>query len=142
VAEQTEREKVPVEAVRSFEHVEGIPLDVIGELLARAGVPAELQNAFWQEVAAKEYKKITGKVIQIETTSGASERVLIVAPNGDFEYFYYGGEGPLDLNDAQFDTLKLAADGGRTVTVSYQWEPDPRPYYAGTKPVNSVAVWF
>ena len=77
-----------------------------------------------------------------ETTSGASERVLIVAPNGDFEYFYYGGEGPLDLNDAQFDTLKLAADGGRTVTVSYQWEPDPRPYYAGTKPVNSVAVWF
>jgi hypothetical protein len=44
---------IPNKALRRFERVEGIPLPVINELFFRMQMPENLQQAFWEQVAAK-----------------------------------------------------------------------------------------
>jgi hypothetical protein len=53
---------IPNKALRRFERVEGIPLPVINELFFRMQMPENLQQAFWEQVAAKEWKEFTGRV--------------------------------------------------------------------------------
>jgi hypothetical protein len=129
----------PIEALRSFEAVDGIPLFVIAELFARADIPENLQAAFWRQAAVKNYLSFTGKVTKIEDIFFDSEDQSIiqitdstVPPDSAMTLYFYGGHG---LTEHQVETLRDAARAGRTVTIKYQFE-------GGRFVAGSIAVWF
>jgi hypothetical protein len=88
--------RVPREAKNSFEHVQGIPLNVISELFSRAKVPTELQAAFWHAAAAKSYKYCTGKV-RIVTNRDGTKTVTVFDSGGNVVFHV-----PDDLTDEQW----------------------------------------
>jgi len=121
---------IPNKAIGRFERVEGIPLPVIKELFVRMQMPENLQQAFWAQVAAKEWKAVTGRVQAITTFKDGTTMVAVEDRQGNTTLFYH----PRDMGDQLLDELKRAQNHGLRVRVMYQEEADKRP-------VNAIEVF-
>ena len=126
----TSKTPIPNKAIHRFEHLEGIPLQVINELFSRMQMPENLQQAFWEQVAVKDVKSITGRVQAIVTDKEGTTRVTVEDKNGNSTTFYH----PRDMSPEQLDEFKRAQNHGLKVGVLYQEEGDK-------KPINEVFVF-
>jgi hypothetical protein len=117
---------IPNKALRRFERVEGIPLPVINELFFRMQMPENLQQAFWEQVAAKEWKEFTGRAQAITIFKDGMTMVTVEDRHGNTTLFYH----PRDMIDQQLDEFQRAQNHGLKVRVMYQEEADRRPVNA------------
>ena len=78
---------IPNKALRRFERVEGIPLPVINELFFRMQMPENLQQAFWEQVAAKEWKEFTGRAQAITIFKDGMTMVTVEDRHGNTTLF-------------------------------------------------------
>ncbi|MCW5977752.1 MAG: hypothetical protein KIT09_06725 [Bryobacteraceae bacterium] len=116
-------EAIPDKALRRFEKVEGIPLPVIAELFSRMQLAGDLQQAFWQQVAAKPWEQTTGSVRAVTTMGDGVTLVEVIDRDGSTTIFYH----PRDMSDQQLDESKRAQSHGLSVRVMYQDEAEKRP---------------